>query len=79
METTAIREKLHKYIDVADERKIEAMYIMLEDEIASYDYNTDEIKLFHKRRNKHLNQESVCYTPDEALNLIRSVKNQHDL
>ena len=79
METTAIREKLHKYIDVADERKIEAMYIMLEDEIASYDYNTDEIKLFHKRRNKHLNQESVSYTPDESLNLIRSVKNQHDL
>jgi hypothetical protein len=35
VKATEIREKLHQYLDVADERKIEAIYIMLEDNLAS--------------------------------------------
>jgi len=34
MTTAAIREKLHNYINVADDRKVEAIYTMVEDEIA---------------------------------------------
>lgn len=47
METNAIREKLHQYIDAADERKIQAIYIILEDEIVSDNYDNVEIEIFH--------------------------------
>jgi hypothetical protein len=33
MDTATIREQLHHYLDVADDRKIEAIYTMVEDEI----------------------------------------------
>jgi hypothetical protein len=31
MTTAAIREKLHQYIDIAEDKKVEAMYGMVED------------------------------------------------
>jgi len=34
MNTAAIRDKLYDYIRVADDKKIKAIYMMLEDEIA---------------------------------------------
>ena len=72
METTEIRKKLHQYIDLADARKIEAIYIMLEDDIASYGYSIGEIDLFHERREKHLRGESLSYSPEQSLNMIRA-------
>ncbi len=33
MTTAAVREKLYDYIRVADEKKLKAIYMMLEDEI----------------------------------------------
>jgi hypothetical protein len=33
MTTTAIREKLYDYIRIADDKKVKAIYMMLEDEI----------------------------------------------
>lgn len=74
METVEIREKLHQYIDLADERKIEAIFIMLEEEIASFGYSNEEMKLFYARRDKHLKGESLSYTPQESLNIIRRSK-----
>jgi hypothetical protein len=35
MTTSAIREQLYDYIRVADEKKIKAIYMMLEDEITA--------------------------------------------
>jgi len=36
MTTTAIREKLYDYIRVADDKKLKAIYVMLEDEITEH-------------------------------------------
>lgn len=33
MTTAAIREKLHDYINIADDKKVEAIYTMVENEI----------------------------------------------
>lgn len=72
MEPAKIKEKLHHYIDVADEEKLQAIYTILEHEIESeYTYTQDEIKMFYDRRQKHLNGESKSYTVEEALNLVR--------
>ena len=72
MEPASIKEKLHHYIDVADEKKLQAIYTILEDEIeGEYFYTQDEIKMFYDRRQKHLNGESKNYTVAETLNLVR--------
>jgi hypothetical protein len=33
MDTASIRKQLHHYLEVADDRKLKAIYIMIEDEI----------------------------------------------
>ncbi len=43
MTIATIREKLHDYIDVADDEKVKAIYTLLEDKIAPpYDWANDE-------------------------------------
>ena len=72
MEPANIKERLHHYIDVADEKKLQAIYTILEDDIeGEYSYTQDEIKMFYDRRQKHLNGESKSYTVEEAINLVR--------
>jgi hypothetical protein len=71
MDPISIRDKLHHYIDVADEKKIQALYVILEAEIKSaYIFNEDEIKLFDERSHKRLSGESKTYTMEETRNLI---------
>ena len=43
MTTAAIREKLHNYISVADDKKIEAIYTLLEEQmIPAVDWSDDK-------------------------------------
>jgi len=72
MEPSSLKQKLHHYIDIADEKKLQAIYTILEDEIeGDYFYSQEEIKEFYDRRQKHLSGESKSYTVEEALNLVR--------
>ncbi|HVU57806.1 MAG TPA: hypothetical protein VHD83_22245 [Puia sp.] len=72
MEPSSLKQKLHHYIDIADEKKLQAIYTILEDEIeGDYFYSQEEIKEFYDRRQKHLNGESKSYTVEETINLVR--------
>lgn len=45
METTSIREKLHRYIDTIEEKKVQAIYTLFEEEIEQDEWEyTDEFK-----------------------------------
>ena len=33
MDTTAIRNQLHQYLEIADDKKLKAIYVMLEDSL----------------------------------------------
>jgi hypothetical protein len=80
MELASIKQKLHNYIDVADEKKLQAIYTIPEDEIeGEYFYTQDEIKMFYDRRQKHLNGESKSYTVAETLNLVRQNRQSNGL
>ena len=45
MDTTAIRQQLHNYLEVAEDKKVKAIYTMMEEEIkeSAVEY-TDEFK-----------------------------------
>ena len=69
----SVKDKLHQYIDVADEQKLQAIYTLLEDEI-NWTYTKDDIELFHQRRQNHLDGTSKSYTAAESLNAARQQK-----
>ncbi len=43
MTSTAIRQRLHNYLEIADEKKIKAIYTMIEDDVEDtlIDYTND--------------------------------------
>ena len=45
MDTATIKEQLHNYLEIADDKKLKAIYVMVEDEIkeSSFEY-TDDLK-----------------------------------
>lgn len=69
----SLRDKLHQYIDVADEYKLQALYVLLEVEI-DRGYSAEEIAVFYQRRDNHLKGTSKSYTPEESLKAIRQQK-----
>ncbi len=72
MKPSSIKQKLHHYIDTADESKLHAIYTILENEIeGEYMYSQEAIKEFYDRRQKHMNGESKSYSVKEAVNLVR--------
>jgi hypothetical protein len=74
MESATIRQKLHDYIDIADDKKLEAMYVILQTDIESGSlYDESTIARFHARRDNHLNESSPSYTVAET---IASARNQ---
>ena len=67
MTTAAIRQKLHKYLEVADDKRVKAMYMLLEDEIAQEEMEyTDEFKAELDRRYEHYKNGGKMISAAEA-------------
>jgi len=75
-----IKNKLHHYIDKADDKKLQAIYAILEDGIeGEYFYTLEELKMFYEGLQMHLDGTSKSYTVDEVFNLIRQNRKPHGL
>ena len=77
MNVTTLREKLHQYIDVADEQHLSAIYVLVEgrgtaDKNGVYDEDT--MNMLYQRRENHRNGISASYTVEESMKLIRQNK-----
>ncbi|MDR2205414.1 MAG: hypothetical protein LBE36_04585 [Flavobacteriaceae bacterium] len=75
-----IKEKLHQYIDTAAERKLQAMYIMLEDEIEYEEDYADEFKNELDKRFAQYQSDGIAIDEKEANqridNLMQKLRNK---
>jgi hypothetical protein len=80
MDTTTIRNKLHRYLEIADDKKLKAIYVMLEDSIKELNMEyTEEVKAELDKRVEHYLEGGEMVTPpemNERLHKIRDKRNQ---
>jgi hypothetical protein len=79
MTTAAIREKLHNYISVADDKKIKAIYTLLEEQIApAVDWSEDAefVAELDERVRKHEAGIDPAYTIEETRAWLKEMKFQ---
>ncbi|NCU05042.1 MAG: hypothetical protein GXC73_13760 [Chitinophagaceae bacterium] len=77
MSGAAIREKLYDYIRVADEKKLKAIYSLLEDEInetADWWKDAAVVKELDKRYDNWLNEKEKAYTLEETAAYLKTLK-----
>jgi len=76
MQTTAIQQELHSYIDNGDEKLLKLMLALAKDYTGDddfeYDFTAEDIEVLDRNREKRLNGESKTYTWEEAKNIITS-------
>jgi len=68
MTTTAIRKKLVNYLKIADEKKIKAIYTIVEDDIstAENDWDKDFLKELNRRSRQFRKGISKSFTWEET-------------
>lgn len=75
MTITAIREKLHQYLDSTDDKHIQDMFHYVENtEHNNYSVAGNEMEELERRAASCVNGTSVSYTAEEAHSYIRSQK-----
>lgn len=70
-----IREKLHQYIDTVEERKIQAMYIIFEEDIEEEIMDLDTYNKDIEEAEKEIEQGNYL-THEKVLSEIKSWKNK---
>ena len=75
MNTAAIRQELHNYLEVADDKKLKAIYIMVEDEIkdTTVEY-TDEFKAELDRRVNYYLNGGKMVSPSEMNKRLQAIR-----
>jgi hypothetical protein len=69
--TIVLRDKLHQFIDTVDEKKVQAMYVMFEEEIETktatqFELTAKEIEVLDKQRENYLAGKSKTYNWEEV-------------
>lgn len=76
MKTKELREKLHNYIETAHEKKLKAIYTMVEEEIdETSDFWEDEgfVAELERREKEYLSGVSKTYTLKETITGVNKV------
>jgi hypothetical protein len=73
MDTALLKQKLHDYIDTAEEKKLEAIYTILESEIDEGNWWDDKKLLaeIESREQESLKDDVKTFSLDEAVNFAR--------
>ena len=78
MTTTAMRQELQNYLQVAEDKKVKAIYVMMEDEIkASASEYTEEFKAELDRRVAYCMNGGKTVTPEEMENRLQQIRKKN--
>lgn len=77
MSTAAIRQKLHNYLEIADDKKIKAIYTMMENEIEENElvYTTELKDELDKRYDDYKSGKAKMITAEESKKRIQKILN----
>lgn len=75
MDTAAIRQQLHNYLEVADDKKIKALYTIIEKDIQENEFEySDELKSeLDKRYSEYKNGTAEMITAAESKKRIEKI------
>ena len=75
MTTHALRQKLHSYLEVADDKKIKAMYIMMEEDIeeSAVEYTDAFKKELDRRHAEYKSGKAKMITAAESKKKVRKL------
>jgi hypothetical protein len=73
MTFNAVKEKLHGYIDHADEKKVKAIYTLVEDEIeeTGYVYDDETLDMLEERREEYIKGNVKGFTVEESMEFVK--------
>ena len=76
MTTAAIRQKLYEYIRIADEKKVKAIFTMVEAELNDFDWASDEefVAMLDKRSDDYKTGKVTAVPWDKVKKQILSSK-----
>jgi hypothetical protein len=76
MTLAAVKEKLHSYIDQADDKKLKAMYTLLESDMADETLVDEKMmKELDKRWDNYSSGKSKTYTLEESMEELKKHRN----
>ena len=75
MNTNTLRQKLHSFLEVADDKKIKTIYSMIEAEIedSSEDYSAELKTELDKRNDNYKANQSKVITPQESKRRVQDI------
>jgi len=72
MRTTQIKQQLHDYIDSAEDKKLKAIFTLLENDITEgYQFSEDQKRELDRRYDDYMNGVGKTYTWDETVAMAR--------
>lgn len=73
MTFTALKERLHDYIDHADEKKVKAIYTLVAEEMESsgYVYDEETLNMLEERREEYLKSNEKGLNATESISHIK--------
>lgn len=75
MNTSTIRSQLHNYLEIADDKKVKAMYAIMEEEIKEsfVDYSEDLKATLDERFKTYKSGEAKMITEEESKERIQKI------
>jgi hypothetical protein len=73
MTLESVKERLHGYIEHADEKKLQAIYTLVEGEIdvTERTYDAETIAILEERRRKFIDSSAKGLSPEELIKYVR--------
>jgi len=74
MTYVALKEKLHEYIEHADEQKVKAIYTLIERDIedSGYEFDDETLNFLEKRRKEFLESGHSGFTVEESMEYVKT-------